>query len=200
MRTRPRRFATEAGASLLLNVLNVMIGRPVSVDDLRLIEQRPGLALALGLVMVLMVSGGVYGLVQLDKRKALEAEAKRLESATYTGQLEKLKSAQETLTQLMEFVESQKTAIKVTQDALELKQAELTTTRAEQARLRHLAEADRALVDSVLAAQQERANKDVWTERFYGLVIGVVGTYLASGLLALGKLLLSNRKARKAKG
>ncbi|EPK4167853.1 hypothetical protein QEG52_000542 [Stenotrophomonas maltophilia] len=184
---------------MMLNVLRVLLGRTVSEDDLRLIKQRPRLALAFTVVLLLMVSGGVYSLVQLDKRKALEAEAKRLESATYTGQLEKLKSAQETLTQLMEFVESQKTAIKVTQDALELKQAELSTTRAEQARLRHLAEADRALVDSVLAAQQERANKDVWTERLFGLVIGIVGTYLASGLLALGRLLLSNRKARKAK-
>lgn len=189
----------EVGLPMMLNVLRVLLGRTVSEDDLRLIKQRPRLALAFTVVLLLMVSGGVYSLVQLDKRKALEAEAKRLESATYTGQLEKLKSAQETLTQLMEFVESQKTAIKVTQDALELKQAELSTTRAEQARLRHLAEADRALVDSVLAAQQERANKDVWTERLFGLVIGIVGTYLASGLLALGRLLLSNRKARKAK-
>ena len=189
----------EVGLSMMVNVLKVLLGRAVPEDDLRLIKQQPRLALAFAVVLMLMVFGGVYSLVQLDKRKALEVEAKRLESATYTGQLEKLKSAQETLTQLMDFVESQKTAIKVTQDALELKQAELTTTRAEQARLRHLAEADRALVDSVLAAQQERANKDVWTERLYGLVIGVIGTYLASGLLALGRLLLSNRKARKAK-
>lgn len=189
----------EVGLPTMLNVLRVLLGRAVSEDDLRLIKQRPRLALAFTVVLLLMVSGGVYSLVQLDKRKALEAEAKRLESATYTGQLEKLKSAQETLTQLMDFVESQKTAIKVTQDALELKRAELSTTRAEQARLRHLAEADRALIDSVLAAQQERANKDVWTERLIGLVIGIVGTYLASGLLALGRLLLSNRRARKAK-
>ncbi|MCU0996836.1 hypothetical protein [Stenotrophomonas maltophilia] len=182
----------------MLNVLNIMLGRAVSEDDLRLIKERPRLALAMAVVLMLMVFGGVYWLTQLEKRKALEAEAKRLESATYTHQLEKLKSAQETLTQLMEFVESQKTAIKVTQDALELKQAELTTTRVEQARLRHLAEADRALVDSILAAQQERAKKDVWIERLYGLIIGVIGTYLSSGLLELGRVLLGSRRARKA--
>ncbi|HFF6201992.1 TPA: hypothetical protein ACGCGR_000632 [Stenotrophomonas maltophilia] len=141
------------------------------------------------LVVVALVAVMVTEALKAEKRYALEAERKRLESATYTRQLENLQAAQTSLTQLMSFVEAQKSSIKATQDALEAKQAELQRTDAERAKLQKIAEAHREVIVGVLSVQQDQQKNTVWTERAFGFVGGIVASLFASILIAGWKLL-----------
>ncbi len=141
------------------------------------------------LVVMALVAVMVTEALKAEKRYALEAERKRLESATYARQLENLQAAQTSLAQLMSFVEAQKSSIKATQDALEAKQAELQRTDAERAKLQKIAEAHREVIVGVLSVQQDQQKNSVWTERAFGFVGGIVASLLASILIAVGKLL-----------
>lgn len=146
---------------------------------------------AAGVLAILAVLSLVVAMVaqtlEAQKRYNLEAERKRLESATYARQLENLQAAQTSLTQLMNFVESQKHSIKATQDALEAKQAELQRTDAERAKLQKVAEAHREVIMGVLSVQQEQMKSSVWTERIIGFVGGIFASVLASILIAVWK-------------
>jgi len=196
-RLRGDRFARTLKAGLAsLDVFDVGLSDVIAEAIIVLARRNPVLVLAFFMAILTLVGAGVYAVVTMEKNRAAEAEAKRLEDATYTVQLQNLQSAQRSLTQLMSFVDSQKDAIKATQDALEAKKAELAHTSAQQAQLRKVAEADRAIVEGLLAAQQQRLSSSTWTERGWGFLFGIAASIIASVLISLVKFMLASRRAR----
>lgn len=183
--------------SMLLEIASLIVG-PVATSFIKLAFKSPALALAVALTVVTAVGSFALALEGMDRKQAREAEAKRLDSATYSRQLENLQSAEQSLTQLLNFVESQKSSLKLTQDALEAMKAELANTSAEQTRLRRLAETDRQAIEGFLSVQQGQAKKDVWTERIYGFGFGILASIVASALLKLANYLMGRLASRRA--
>ncbi|MDZ5764116.1 hypothetical protein [Stenotrophomonas maltophilia] len=183
--------------SMVLEIASLIVG-PVAISFIKLARKSPALALAVAVTVVSAIAAFALTLDGLDRKRAQEAEAKRLESATYSRQLENLQSAEQSLTQLLNFVESQKSSLKLTQDALESMKAELASTSAEQTRLRRLAETDRKAIEGFLSVQQEQARKDVWTERMYGFGFGILASIVASALLKLANYLMGRLASRRS--
>jgi hypothetical protein len=96
-------------------------------------------------------------------------------TSTYAQQIAALGRAQQDLNSLLQFVDSQRVE-------LHTREQILGDLRRQDAELRPVVEADKRVVESVLAAEERRRRTDLWFERMVGFIGGVVssivGTYL----------------------
>lgn len=102
--------------------------------------------------------------------------------ASYDVQLAELDKLQDSLKNLQDFVRTQKRALEDSQKTLdELRQQEQ--------QLRPVVEADRKLVEAVLAFQRAEQRREMWKDRTIGFVLGFIASILASILYGM----ISNR-------
>lgn len=133
---------------------------------------KPYLTAALTGVVISVIAASVTYLERTDREKR---EALRLESLSYQEQIQQLNQTEKNINQLLEFIDSQKKTLRETEDAI-------SSLKTERAKLQPLIESDKAVVDALFKAQEERASASVWRERLIGFGFGVLASLLASFL------------------
>lgn len=93
--------------------------------------------------------------------------------ATYEAQLDQIDRVASSVKNLQEFLDAERSRIEASQKAI-------STLRAEEAALRPVIEAERQAIDAIFALQAEKQAQNVWWERSYGFISGVVASLLAS--------------------
>ena len=164
------------------------IGKYLEVTGLaeswvRLYELKPILTSVLtGLISLVFIAGTIY----LDHADREKRERTRLEGLDYQTQIQKLNQMETNVKQLLAFVDNQKKNLQETEDTI-------YSLKSEKERLKPLVETDRAVVEALFKAQEERTNANIWRERWIGFGFGVVASLLASFIWFVVSLLLTNR-------
>lgn len=127
---------------------------------------------------------GIYFIDQADKK---HKEAARLQSLDYQTQLKQLNQTQSNIEQLLNFIEMQKRNIRETEDAVLLLKKEQET-------LKPIVESDKAVVEALFRAQEDRTRASIWRERWIGFAFGVVASLVASFIGFLIRLWIRGRK------
>jgi hypothetical protein len=127
-----------------------------------------GALLAAGAVAVVSVSAGRI-------RDSVVGNRLNARSTVYHEQLEKLGETKRSLENLIRFLEQQKKDLSETQRGL-------TYLESERARLQPLVEADRKTIDALFTAQEQRNVARQRSERWFGFLMGVVSSLIASAV------------------
>jgi len=138
------------------------------------------------IAMLGVLAAGIY---HLDQRNAKKLE----NNNTYQAQLRQLNETENNIKQLLHFVSTQKESLRETEETL-------TNLKSEHDKLQPVVALERSTVEAILLAQEERSSTNVWRERVYGIVIGVIGSLIASILWAAGVYFLKKRNAADAAG
>ena len=134
-------------------------------------------------IVAIILAGGITYLDKIDREKR---ENKRLESLDYQGQIKQLDEMEGNVTQLLEFVINQRKTLQETEDAI-------SNLKVEKEKLQPLVDTDRAVVESIFRAQEERASSNIWRERSIGFGLGIVASLIASFIWFVVALLIKNR-------
>ena len=124
------------------------------------------------------------------KQDQIKLEEKRLESNNYLTQLSQLNNTEHNIKQLLEFVSSQKTALREAEDSL-------SKLRSEKEKLQPLLDSDKATIEAIFRAQEDRASSSVWKERTIGFASGIVASLIASFIWYIFVILFNKRKKQK---
>lgn len=134
-------------------------------------------------ILVGAMAAGITYLDQLDREKR---ETKRLESLDYQNQLQQLNEMEFNVKQFLAFVGDQKKTLQETEDTI-------VSLKSEKEKLQPLVETERAVVEALFKAQEERASANVWRERWIGFGFGVLASLLASFIWLVVNLLIRSR-------
>ncbi len=169
-----------------MSILNLQI-EILAREWVKLYEKSPIPTVSVTLVLTVLIAVGIYFVDKADKESR---ETQRLQSLNYQTQIQQLNQTEINIRQLLQFVESQKSTLRSTEDTI-------NSLREEQEKLKPLVESDRTVVDAIFRAQEERSNGNVWRERWIGFAFGVVSSLLASFLWFIFSLLIKHKRARK---
>lgn len=141
-------------------------------------KNKPIITLISTVLTISILGTGIYF---ADERDRAKREKLRLQDLQYDSQINQLKETEKNIKHLLKFIDFQKTNLRETQDAIEgLKE--------ERKKLKPLVESDKAVVEAVFKAQEERQRKNIWRERWIGFAFGLVASLLASFLWFLIRL------------
>lgn len=118
-------------------------------------------------------------------------EARRLENQNYTKQIERLDDTKRNLQTLIEFVDSQRSQLRLSEQALQ-------SLKSEHDRLKPVVDTDRRAIDALFAAQEARNQAALSTERWIGVGYGVLSSLVASFLWSLGAYIIRRRRRETA--
>ncbi|MCU8044585.1 MULTISPECIES: hypothetical protein [unclassified Shewanella] len=149
----------------------------------RLFRIKPFLTGIATSILIGTMAGGITYLDKIDREKR---ESKRLESLDYQNQIKQLDEMELNVKQLLAFVDNQKKTLQETEDTI-------SSLKSEKEKLQPLVETDRAVVEALFKAQEERANSNVWRERWIGFGFGVVASLIASFIWFVVSLLIKGR-------
>lgn len=149
----------------------------------KLFKIKPYLTSSLTAFLISIMALTITYLDQADREKR---ESKRLESLSYQEQIEQLNNTENNIKQLLQFVNLQKKTLRETEDTI----SELKT---EKEKLQPLVESDRAVVEAIFQAQEDRTNSNVWRERWIGFGFGILASLLASFIWFVVALLIKGR-------
>jgi vacuolar-type H+-ATPase subunit I/STV1 len=150
----------------------------------KLFRLKPYLTSVLTAFLATVLAASITYLDKVDRDKR---EAKRLESQSYQQQLEQLNQTEITIRQLLEFVDVQKKTLQETEDTI-------SELKSEKQKLQPLVESDRAVVEAIFRAQEDRVSANVWRERWIGFGFGVLASLVASFVWFTIGLLIKGRK------
>jgi hypothetical protein len=109
--------------------------------------------------------------------KEIRLEEKRKQSLSYSQQLDSLNSVQQSLNNLIDFVDLQKRKLRESEDVVD-------TLKAEQEKLEPVVATNRQVIEAILDLQSRKAQADVWKERGIGFLSGIIASVIASFLFA----------------
>lgn len=118
-------------------------------------------------------------------------ESKRLENNNYQTQLNQLNDTEKNIKQLLDFVKAQQTSLRDTEDTL-------SRLKSEKEKLQPLIEMDKAAIEAIFKAQEERTSASVWRERIIGFAIGIIASLIASFIWYAATIFIT-KKARLGK-
>ncbi|WP_291809583.1 hypothetical protein [Limnobacter sp.] len=124
-------------------------------------------ATVLGLVI------GGFSIYFAEQSARETREAKRLQNLSYAKQVQALDETRTSLQSLLEFVDSERRNLQLSQQALQ-------SLKTERERLQPLVESDRKTIDALFAAQEARNQAAQSTERWIGFGLGVLSSLIAS--------------------
>jgi cell division protein FtsN len=136
-----------------------------------------------GVLATIMAASITY----LDKTDRERREAKRLESQDYQQQIDQLNATEESIRQVLAFVNSQKETLRETEDTI-------SKLKSEKEKLQPIVESDREVVEALFRAQDERAREDIWRERWIGFGFGLLASLVASFVWLTGSLLVKSKR------
>ena len=109
---------------------------------------------------------------------------------SYTTQIESLEMIQDSLVKLNEFIIAQKNKLNESQSVInELKD--------EHEKLKPIVEADRKIIDTVFALQEEREKNRIWLDRAVSFFLGILASMIASLVFTIIRNAISRNKERK---
>lgn len=135
------------------------------------------------ITIIIFIAGGTY----IAKQDQIKIEAKRLENNNYLTQLSQLNNTEKNIKQLLEFVSYQKTALREAEDSL-------SKLRSEKEKLQPLLDSDKATIEAIFRAQEDRTSSSVWKERTIGFASGIVASLIASFIWYIFVILFNKRK------
>jgi hypothetical protein len=153
----------------------------------KLFKIKPYLTSALTAFLSVVMAVSMTYLDKVDREKR---EAKRLESQSYQQQLGQLNQTETNIRQLLEFVKTQKSTLRETEDTI-------SALKTEKEKLEPLVDSDRAVVEAIFRVQEERTNANVWRERLVGFGFGILASLVASFLWFTISLLVKGRMHNK---
>lgn len=121
-------------------------------------------------ILASLLAGGITYLDYIDREKR---ENVRLESLDYQNQIQQLDQMETNVKQLLAFVDNQKRTLQETEDTI-------SNLKSEKEKLKPLVETDRAVVEAIFKAQEERTNANIWRERWIGFGFGLAASLVAS--------------------
>lgn len=136
----------------------------------RAFKKSPFITATVTSIVASIISAGILYLDKVDKQRR---EDTRLRSVNYQAQIKQLEQTEVGIRQLLSFIEIQKGNIREAEDAV-------ASLKKEKESLKPLVESDRAVVDAIFRAQEERNQKNVWRERWIGFAFGVAASLVAS--------------------
>ncbi|WP_417316387.1 hypothetical protein [Cycloclasticus pugetii] len=149
----------------------------------KLYKLKPVLTSVLTGVLASLLIAGIAYLDQVDREKR---EGKRLESLDYQNQIQQLNQMESNVLQLLAFVDNQKKTLQETEDTI-------LNLKLEKEKLQPLVETDRAVVEALFKAQEDRANENVWRERWIGFGFGIAASLIASFIWFVVSMLVKGR-------
>jgi sensor c-di-GMP phosphodiesterase-like protein len=139
-------------------------------------------------IMLLLAIAFIVGLVIYKERlRVAEVEKRRLQDLSFNQQLDALNNVQGSLNNLIAFVELQKTKLRESEELL-------NNLRLQKDQLQPAVAADQKTVEALLALQSQRTEQNLSRERWYGILIGVLSSLLASLVISLGKNFMNRRR------
>lgn len=146
-------------------------------------EKSPALTSIVSILTSLVIGTTVYYSEKVAKEKQ---ESQRLQNLNYQTQIQQLNQTENNIKQLLQFVETQKTTLRNTEDTIFL-------LKSEQEKLKPLVESDRSVVDAIFRVQEEKNSAGIWRERWIGFGFGVAASLLASFIWLVISLLIKHR-------
>lgn len=113
-------------------------------------------------------------------------EKAREENLVYHKQMESLNSVEESIKDLIKFVEVQKQQLRESEDVI-------GRLKSEESKLRPVVEADSKVVSAILEAQENRNKNTAWKERGIGFSLGILASLIASILYTAAIKVLRQR-------
>ena len=117
-------------------------------------------------------------------------KSKRREDETYAKQIASLDSAKTALQSLTSYIDQQKRQLELSRSALE-------SLKNEESKIRPLVEADQLVIDAIFAAQAERNQALQSRQKWVGIVVGVIGSLIASVISTGIALVVKRRRAKQ---
>ena len=142
----------------------------LAYEWIRAFKKSPFLTGIISSLVASIISAGIFYADQVDKQ---HREDMRLKSVNYQAQIKQLEQTEVGIRQLLSFIEIQKGNIREAEDTV-------ASLKKEKESLKPLVESDRAIVDAIFKAQEERNQKNVWRERWVGFAFGVAASLVAS--------------------
>lgn len=147
-----------------------LIIKHLAVEWIRAFKRAPFITGIVTSILASIIASGIFYADQIDKQRR---EERRLKSLNYTAQIKQLEQTEVGIRQLLSFIEIQKENIREAEDTV-------ASLKKEQESLKPLVESDRAVVDAIFKAQEERSQKNVWRDRWIGFAFGVAASLVAS--------------------
>lgn len=152
----------------------------------KLYKLKPVVTSLLTAALATLLAAGIAYLDHVDREKR---ENKRLENLDYQNQIQQLDHMETNVKQLLAFVDSQKKTLQETEDTI-------SSLKSEKEKLQPLVETDRAVVEALFKAQEERTNANVWRERWIGFGFGVAASLIASFIWLVVSMLVKGRHTK----
>lgn len=135
---------------------------------------------ATAIISIAVGIGGSLIAYESEQQRNAQISSELSKNSDFNAQIKQLNDTEKSLKTLLEFVSAQKD--RVTQNEKNIQQLE-----SEKQRLEPLVSADRATVDALFKAQEERARENASQERWIGFGLGILASMLASFFIVIGK-------------
>ncbi|MEM8639125.1 MAG: hypothetical protein AAGG51_09965 [Cyanobacteria bacterium P01_G01_bin.54] len=139
--------------------------------------------LVTSIILLLFAIGALFW---ENQKQAVRLEQERRENLSFSKQIDQLNSTEENLKELITFIESQKTQLRRSQDAL-------NSLNEEKEQLEPIVQADRETIEAILDFQARRKRTNVWIERGIGFGLGVLSSIIATSIWTIGSILWRNK-------
>ncbi|MBV1928902.1 MAG: HNH endonuclease [Gammaproteobacteria bacterium] len=139
------------------------------------------------IVSIVVSLAGALVAYQTESHRKTTVEAELSKNLEFKSQIEQLDETEKSLKTLLSFVSSQKD--KMTQNEESIQKLEV-----EKQKLEPLVNADRATVEALFNAQEERAKSNASQERWIGFGLGILASIIASFVMVVGKYIIVSRR------
>ncbi len=117
-----------------------------------------------------------------------QKENLRRKNISYVNQLEELNSIESSLKNLIDFIDTQKTKLKETEDTI-------IRLRKEKEKIEPVLEVGRETIGTILELQKEGMKKKIWKERIIVFILGILASLFAATLIILVKFIFLKKSS-----
>jgi hypothetical protein len=138
-----------------------------------------------GVILAISLLAGIGVFVFGEYQKMVQKQV-REKNLTYVKQLSSLDNVEDSMRELLRFVEAQREHLRNQQKIVE-------DLEKERSKLAPLVEADRNIIEALFQLQAERQQSKVWVDRAIGFFLGISGSLIATALWAFIRRYRSNQ-------
>ena len=133
-----------------------------------------------GIISGVIAIIGMVLAIYFNQQAELKREEKLAQNLNFKSQIEQLDQTENSLKQLLTFIEIQKHQVTENQSSLK-------TLAEEKSKLEPLVHADKKVVEALFSAQEARAKESATRERWIGFGLGVAASIIASIVLMIAQ-------------
>jgi 2C-methyl-D-erythritol 2,4-cyclodiphosphate synthase len=140
---------------------------------------------------VIATWAAVMGVVTALSGTVVKIFSPKPANASFQQQISKLSDTEQSLKNLMQFVQDQQKRLKESENVV-------SDLKVQHEKLKPVVEADQKVVNAILDAQASRSNVHVWRERGIGFVLGTLSSLVAAAVIWAGSKLLARSRSAPA--